>query len=259
MGQRTIITNNAIAVSLLLLLLAGCEEPKTQDDPPTIVWMTVDKNVHFPYYMELDWDILEKINGKELPPIDLGDPLTAKSFSALSSFRGKSLEGKNRLPKDIPSEKLLAFQFNFTVYSYGLRNTTHYDAALHSKLNDCETSSIRREIPEDQMGTFVDDFMQKSFTCLRREIKNVSGKIVFLGSDHGLSFFPLKLAGLSHPPQKIGLVVIDEHTDLYGLKDKGNIPSKANIFGKSLIEGDVGYVLFIGVSPHTKKEFSQSF
>lgn len=114
------------------------------------------------------------------------------------------------------------------------------------------------EVKSDEQNE-LEKFSDDVSGCIYTELQKLEGKTIMIGPDHAYTEVLLRIFKRLNPTSKIGVVVFDEHIDVYDTKDANNILGKENVFGKNLVEGRIDKIIFIGVSPDHDNNLSLFF
>jgi hypothetical protein len=233
----------AIAFILLLLVLEYAQE----DTESSIVWVSLEKesmygNLEYAgdisNYISADKNIIEKIDDKFL----------LQSFGQLFRIHQQSPnQDKTARPEIERIKQNVNIWYNLSFLGDSARLIMQYGA------DGCGLHYKDLDIKEPEIYDATEKFIENISACITTSISSQNSSYTFLGTDHGLSLLTVKAAKKLDPKAKIGIIVFDEHVDIYGTKDKNNIIGKENVFGKLLVEGYAEYIVFLQTSEAAKQ------
>lgn len=236
---------------------------KSIENEKNIVWLNnVQNQIIDKFYMKYDEDVLE-----ELDYLTKSEYLNASQIEAIkksttkskevSSFRSKY---KNNNPLIFKESKHKFSTFNIKenfIYIYLINFTNLDDFLVNIKF---ESETCKFELNTTGFQHRIEDILVDPIVnCLYNKIQNISGKTILVGPDHAYTEILLKIFKRLKPDSKIGVVVFDEHIDVYNTKDTNNILGKENVFGKNLVERNIDKIIFIGVSPDHDRNLTGYF
>ena len=238
-----------IFISLFTLLIFV---PKTDS---TIIWINLDGQSNLDDDLKYNKDIAEFIT-KNKNISNKFDTQEDRNFFNVSLSYINEVYSQNPNVKEYKPTLLLS-NFNNPIiidifYYVNIKNNS-YIVNLSAVFTNCKTVDNYEGFGNEEVYNFVEYFIENITDCFIKELtarKNTD--FVFVGTDHGLSLLTIKLAKKMNPKSKIGLFVLDEHIDIYGIKDHANLVNKANVFGKLILEEYVDYIVFFGASDAAK-------
>jgi len=236
---------------VLLLILFSILFKKSNAE---IVFINIDKETTFHQDIEYSNEIVQFLSkGNRLINQILPKDESIKLINLSLQYLKQIYHQNPSSSKILPTQILNNYQNLIVNISYNLTYKKDFvNLKLHGSTNNCLITKKYSSIPEKDVYDIAENFVDNVTNCLYDYIIKKKSNFVFVGTDHGLSIFTIKLAKKLKPNSKIGLFVFDEHVDIYDLEDEYNIITKANVFGKMLLEGYVDYIVFIGASDTAK-------
>ena len=238
-----------LILMLLILILPFIFVKKTDG----IIWIFLEKKTTMHEDLEYGKSIAEFLEDKaidNIPSKEINDKFVNLSLYYLKQVYNQNPNSEAALPNTILDKYTKSFTLNISYNLTTKGNSTLLN--LYGNTNKCLINKNYSDLNESDIYYLAENFIDNVTNCLYINLLDKKSNIVFLGTDHGLSIFTLKLAKKLEPDAKIGLFVFDEHVDIYDLEDYNNLVTKANIFGKMLLEGYVDYVTFFGASDIAK-------
>ncbi|MBI2657832.1 arginase family protein [Candidatus Woesearchaeota archaeon] len=240
------ISKCALAFLFFLLLFAWQFITENTAETSSVVWISLEKE---PMSKNLEYagDIRDYIaaSGKITENID--DKFLLQSFRQLSKVHAQNPDAETREPEIENIKERVNIQYNIS----SLENTTRL--IMQYSAEECSPDYRELMLKDTEIYNSTEEFAGKITACIKRLISGKYSSYIFIGTDHGLSLLTFKAAKEINPNAKIGIIVFDEHVDIYGTRDKENIVGKENIFGKLLIEGYADYIVFLGASEAAKQ------
>lgn len=213
----------------------------------SIVWINLEKETA--NNLEYASDISNYIaaNGNVIENKD--DKFLQQSFNQLYAMYMQNPTAEPREPFNEIVAPKLSVRYN---YSTAVNSTR-----LAMQYNSSECSHYANlSIKEHEIYSSAEAFIENITACITSMISGRNSNYIFVGTDHGLSVLTFKAAKKLSPDAKIGVVVFDEHVDIYGTKNENNLIGKENVFGKLLIEEYADYIVFLQAS-ETAKDWTQ--
>ena len=241
-----------LLASLPIILLLIVNAPKKEKE---ILWLSLQKETNLYDSMEYNNDIAENLRKNQridnkIPSIPENIDFYNKSLHYLKKVYNQNTATKENSALEILGGSQItkiSLHYNLT----GKNNT--FDIKLYYKSKACIINDSFFGIGKSKLHYITEYFTEYAANCLTNYMEaRQSTDFVFVGTDHALSILTLKTAKKFKSTSKIGLFVFDEHVDIYDLEDYNNLVTKANIFGKMLLEGYVDYVTFFGASDIAK-------
>lgn len=187
---------------------------------------------------------------------------SGKEFSSHSQFLQQSFQTLSKVyvqnpnpekhagPKfDKKPEANIDIKYNFST------SGNHTRLAMQYNSDWCSPLYANFLIKEAEIYNATESFADNITNCIVSSISNQNSSYLFIGTDHGLSLLTVKAAKKLDYQSKIGIIVFDEHVDIYGMRNENNIIGKENVFGKLLAEGYADYIVFLETSESAKKWF----
>ncbi|MBI2660159.1 arginase family protein [Candidatus Woesearchaeota archaeon] len=242
-----------IKLILIALLFTALLVINAQKNEKVILWINLQKETNYYDDLEYGQDVAMFLNDS-IETIGKKFEINSDDFSGISLSYLKEVYSQNPHPKTIlPSELLNYYKANIATISYNLtKEKDHSSLDIHFEYMDCLIIKTYSNLDDKEMYYITENFVENITRCIANSFIGKQTDVVFAGTDHAISLLTFKAAKIIEPKSKIGLFVFDEHVDIYGLKDNENIVTKANVFGKLLLEGYVDYVVFIGSSEAAK-------
>ena len=230
-----------LVVVFFILFLQSC----AFENENRIVILELDKKSDFDAGLEYGTSI-SGFPAKNKPIAD--SRLVNQSFMYLEKVRTQHPNPANYLGDLFPE-----YPSAYINPGYNISKTNGTYSASFFENQICKIGIRKENLSQDELFYEAEKFIDSLYNCIKDESESKSGNYVFIGNDHAMSYFTFRLAKELDTKSKIGLFIFDEHIDIYGIKDSGNLLNKANIFGKMILEEYVDYAAFLHVSDMAKE------
>ena len=245
---------------MIVIILLLNKKP-AENHNKNIIWFNFQEYEQYSGNIKYDTKVSKFLNNinysddKILKDSNNADFLNISLFY-LKQIYAQNPEFKEGNPTNIFNDSKISMVMNIS-YAVNEKNNV-YDFGLSSESDYCTTGKSFYNVSKEDIYYKTEDFIENLADCLVQAININNSEYVFIGPDHSFSYLTVNLAKKINSKSKIGLFVFDEHIDIYGLKDSGNMIGKENVFGKLLLEGYVDYVVFIGTSDIAKSYVKRS-
>lgn len=215
---------------------------------PSVIWINLEKKSLYGH-LEYSSDISNYMAANKNITSKSHDKFLLQSFQQLLKVYSQNPDPDNKNNPEFGKMSTTNMSVKYSLYP----SENHTRFAVQYKAEGCGMHNFSFILNDEQIYNITEKFIENLTTCIAGLISSENADYLFIGSDHGLSLLTLKAAKKLDPKSKIGIIVFDEHVDIYGTKNENNVIGKENVFGKILIEGYADYIVFLEASESAKQ------